>query len=198
MALTFSVDIWDFLGWSDTFAQSAFTERQRSYTRRLKLRELSTPQMVVQGAAHAAGLDRDEVTGLIADTTLPRSPVIRIARDARSVSIGRGAAPGAAEVWLVRYDPKAREVKIKTGESRGKTVTETNVVRELVKLGAWRGGLKSFSLPDYKPPVTPASAAQPAGSATPVPIAPTPPEVLRTAVIVQLAHGGKVLAALHD
>ncbi len=194
LGLTFSVDIWDFLGWSDTFAQPEFTARQRTYVRRLKLREMSTPQMVVQGAAHSAGLDKEEIDGLIDDAKGPKTPLVTLSRGARRVAIGRGSAhEGGADVWLVRYDPKIREVKVKTGESRGKTVLEVNVVRELTRLGVWRGTGKSYPIPAYTPPSPPAAAT--AAASPPTTTGPTPaPEVLKTAVIVQSAHGGKVLA----
>src|SRR3712207_3898755 len=57
LALTFAVDYWDYLGWPDSFAQPAFTERQDRYRRALRLRMLGTPQVVVDGQAHATGLD---------------------------------------------------------------------------------------------------------------------------------------------
>ena len=31
IALTFPVDYWDYLGWRDTFAKPAFSDRQRNY-----------------------------------------------------------------------------------------------------------------------------------------------------------------------
>lgn len=194
LALTFSVDIWDFLGWSDTFAQPEFTARQRAYVKRLRLREMSTPQMVVQGAARSAGLDADEVAGLIADAHRSKTPSVVFAKGLKRVSISAGRTDGGgADVWLVRYDPKTRTVNIKTGESRGKTVSETNVVRQLVRLGVWRGAAKSFSLPSYTPPAAPSSAA-----GAPSAPAPVSSETLKAAVIVQAPHGGKVLALGRD
>ena len=194
LALTFSVDIWDFLGWPDTFAQPEFTARQRAYVKRLKLREMSTPQMLVQGAAHSPGLDPDEIGGLIDDAETPRMPTVNIAKGSRRVSISLGYVDGRpADVWLVRYDPKVRSVSIKTGESRGKTVTETNVVRQLVRLGSWIGAAKSFALPTYAPPTSVAAN----GSSASVPVAPLP-ETLKAAVIVQAAHGGEVLSVSRD
>ena len=65
VALTFSVDIWDYTGWSDTFAQPEFTARQQAYVKRMKLREIYTPEIVVDGAAEAAGSDKDAVATLI-------------------------------------------------------------------------------------------------------------------------------------
>ena len=33
VALEFHVDYWDYIGWKDRFAQSAFTDRQKAYSR---------------------------------------------------------------------------------------------------------------------------------------------------------------------
>ena len=195
LALTFSVDIWDFLGWPDTFAQPEFTARQRAYVKRLKLREMSTPEMVVQGAAHSPGLDADEVSGLIDNADRAKTPTVTIAKGAKSVSISRGyTVGGAVDVWLVRYDPKTRAVNIKTGESRGKTVTETNVVRQLVRLGSWTGAAKSYLIPVDSPPAALGSSAPTTPAPSPSPGVQVSHEILKAAVIIQSAHGGKVLA----
>src|SRR5579872_4118577 len=53
LALTFPVDYWDYLGWRDTYAQPAFSDRQKAYAKALGLREVFTPQVVVDGIAQA-------------------------------------------------------------------------------------------------------------------------------------------------
>jgi hypothetical protein len=61
-----------------------------------------------------------------------------------------GAAPGraqAADVLLVRYDPRTLEVSVRRGENAGKTLPHRNIVRELVRLGGWNGQSERFSLP---------------------------------------------------
>ena len=65
LALTFPVDYWDYLGWSDTFAKPEFTARQKAYVARLELREPYTPQVVVDGRAQAGGLQNEKVERLI-------------------------------------------------------------------------------------------------------------------------------------
>src|SRR6185369_15752979 len=49
LVLTFPVDYWDYLGWSDTFAKPEYAERQKAYVAKLSLREPYTPQIVVDG-----------------------------------------------------------------------------------------------------------------------------------------------------
>ena len=176
LALTFAVDYWDYLGWSDTFAKPEFSARQKAYEQRLALRDLYTPQFVIDGRRQAAGAEAKTVQALV--HKIPHDdgagPRLRWARHAR-VTVGRGRRPpGGADVWLVRYEPAVQKVVVKRGETRGQTVLERNVVRQLVKLGAWSGREKTYALPADGPE---------AGA-------------LKSSVIVQAAKGGPILAVL--
>jgi hypothetical protein len=173
LPLTFSVDYWDYLGWPDTFAKPEFAERQKAYVARLGLREPYTPQVVVDGAAQAAGSKTDKVDALVAEAAKARrNPAdIHFVNDKR-VYVGSARAPkGGGEVWLIRYDPREQDVAVKSGDNKGQTIPEKNVVRELIRLGSWRGKPVAFRLP------------------------PASEEGLRTAVVLQAGRGGRVLAA---
>src|SRR5688572_18906431 len=50
IAISLSVDYWDYLGWKDTLASSKFSERQKAYAKALGNGMVYTPQMVVNGA----------------------------------------------------------------------------------------------------------------------------------------------------
>ncbi|WP_332765082.1 DUF1223 domain-containing protein [Phenylobacterium sp.] len=173
LALTFPVDYWDYLGWSDTFAKPEFADRQRAYVTRLSLREPYTPQVVVDGHAQAGGLQTDKVDKLLATAANDsrRAPDMAFI-GLRRVDVGSGPVPrGGAEVWLVRYDPRAQDVVVKKGDNRGQTVAHRNVVREIRRLGSWRGRPTAYRLP---PPTE---------------------DGLATAVLVQGPDGGRILAA---
>ena len=83
IALTYPVGIWDYLGWDDTFAKPEFSERQKAYVARLKLREPYTPQMVIDGEAQAGGLQAEKVDRLVVQALagqageLPEQPAFR-------------------------------------------------------------------------------------------------------------------------
>ncbi len=173
LALTFSVDYWDYLGWADTFAKPEFTQRQKAYVAKLALREPYTPQVVVDGAAQTVGSKADKVDQLVvqAGKGARNSPDIHFVGETR-VYVGSAHAPkGGGEAWLIRYDPREQGVAVKTGDNKGQTIPQKNVVRELVRLGAWRGKPTSFRLP------------------------PALEEGLKTLVLVQAAHGGRVIGA---
>ena len=173
LALTFPVDYWDYLGWSDTFAKPEFTARQKAYVARLELREPYTPQVVVDGHAQAGGLQTEKVERLVAQAAKgPHDPPDMAFIGQRRVDVGSGKVPrGGAEVWMVRYDPREQDVVVKKGDNRGQTVQHRNVVREIKRLGAWKGRPTAYRLPQ-------------AGE-----------EDLQTAVIVQGADGGRIIAA---
>ncbi len=171
LALTVGVDYWDYLGWPDTFARPEFTDRQRAYARKLALREVYTPQVVVDGRVQASGVKDDAVEALIAAALkAPINPPDMIFMGARRAAVGSGPSPrGGADVWLIRYDPREQEVTPRRGDNKGQTLVQRNVVREIVRLGAWRGRPTAYRLPAAKE------------------------DGLAMAVIVQAPKGGKIL-----
>jgi hypothetical protein len=173
LPLTFAVDYWDYLGWPDTFAKPEFSDRQRAYMAHFSQHDVYTPQLVVDGRQQGPALPADKAEALVRQSVRgPKDPPDIGFVGSGRVLIGSGPDPhGGADVWLVRYDPREQSVQVKSGENRGQTVAERNVVRELVRLGGWTGRPKSFHLP----------APQADG--------------LRTAVLVQAAHGGRIVGA---
>lgn len=174
LALTFAVDYWDYLGWPDTFARPEFTERQRAYARKLALREVYTPQVVVDGRVQASGVKGEAVEALVAAALkTPVYPPDMIFMGERRVAVGSGPSPrGGADVWLIRYDPREQEVTPRRGDNRGQTLVQKNVVRQVVRLGGWRGKPTAYRIPA------------------------TDLEGMAMAVIVQAPKGGKILAVL--
>lgn len=174
LALTYSVDYWDYLGWTDTFARPEFTERQRAYARKLALREVYTPQVVVDGRVQASGVKGEAVEALVASALkTPLYAPDMIFMGERRVAVGSGPSPrGGADVWLIRYDPREQEVTPRKGDNRGQTLVQKNVVREVVRIGGWRGKPTAYRIPA------------------------TELEGLAMAVLVQAPKGGKILAVL--
>jgi hypothetical protein len=169
LALSFGVTYWDNQGWKDTFGQQAFTDRQWAYAKGLRHSNVATPQVVVNGRLDTVGQTVGQIDqALHAAPLAAGGPEVRLAAGEVAVS---GPAPAkAAAVWLVRYDPNIEQIPVKRGENTGKTLPIKNAVRQLVRLGAWSGGDKSYPLP-----------AGPAG--------------LKTAVLLQAGPGGPILAA---
>lgn len=145
LMLSFAVTYWDYLGWKDTFGSPQFTARQWDYAHAFDRGEVFTPEVVVDGRADVVGVEKGEIEALMAKLgRAAPGPDVRI--EAGKAMIGAGAA-NAANVWLVRYDPRVLQVPIGRGENAGVTLPHKNVVRELVKLGDWNGKAESFALP---------------------------------------------------
>jgi len=171
IALSFGVTYWDDLGWKDTFAKDQYTRRQWDYARGLHHANVFTPQVVVNGRRDGVGANPADFAALVhAGDRGPGGPAVSV--DGGFVSLAAAPAPPrAADVWLARYDPRIVQVPIKRGENGGKTLPHRNVVRELVRLGAWSGPAERLALPPSADPN------------------------LKTAIFVQLPGGGPILAA---
>jgi hypothetical protein len=172
LALSFGVTYWDDLGWKDTFAKREYTERQWNYARAFHTPNVFTPQVVVNGRVNGVGADRREFDELVrrGDRGVA-GPHLNLERN--FVAVGAGVAPAqGAEVLLVRFDPRVVNVPIRRGENGGRTLPHRNVVKELVILGTWTGAAARFALPPAKDPA------------------------LVTAILIQTAKAGPILAAI--
>ena len=171
LALSFGVTYWDDLGWKDTFASKAYTDRQWDYAHGLRHPNVFTPQIVINGRKDVVGTTLGEIDRAAkALPPLSGGPSVTVAAD--TVSLGASAKPTKpATVWLVRYDPAIVQVPIKRGENTGKTLPHRNVVRELTKLGVFNGSAQTLRLP---------LSVQ---------------TNLKTAILIQVGPGGPILAA---
>jgi hypothetical protein len=145
LALSFSVTYWDRLGWKDTFGKPEFTQRQYDYARALH-GEAYTPEVIVNGRSDLVGNVKSDIERRIAGQQPLMGPALSLSSG--KLTIAAGAPPAhAADVWLVRYDPRLVNVAIGRGENAGTTLPHKNVVHELTKLGAWNGNAETFAVP---------------------------------------------------
>ena len=146
LALSFAVTYWDYLGWKDIFAHPAFTARQREYATAMRRPNVFTPQMVVNGRGVLVGSRKSEAEQAIRRyrRTAP-GPSVEVAEG--RIEIGAGPAARPANVWLIRYDPQVRQVAVRRGENRGRTLPHRNIVREVHLLGKWQGKPATFAVP---------------------------------------------------
>lgn len=143
VALELHVDLWDYIGWRDPFAQRAFTERQRAYVRALQHRYVYTPQLVIDGRYHEVGSNRSAVLRHIERARAQHAPGPEIELIASpnqtnpSVRVS-GPATGSNAVWHVVFDPR-QETQVERGENRGRRLVNTNIVRKWQLLGRFTG-----------------------------------------------------------
>lgn len=175
ITLTYAVDYWDYLGWADTYAKPEFSQRQQAYTAWLKLRDVYTPQVIIDGRVQLSGTKRDDVTDAVqkALSTRDYPPDIQFVGGNRVLIGSSQRSVGRTDVLLVRYDPDVNEVAVKRGDNKGLTLSQPNMVREVVKIGTWNGRPLRLALP--------ADAPRHAG--------------LRAVVLVQSQKTGRILGA---
>ena len=154
VALSFSIDYWDYLGWRDTLGSPANSERQRGYARARGDGRVYTPQIVVNGITHVNGADEEAVREAVtsAEKRLGKSKVpITMRADGDTLIVDVGAAPEgsdrrSATVWLA-IAKEQEKVAITRGENRGKELTYHHPVRELTPIGMWEGDAITLRLP---------------------------------------------------
>jgi hypothetical protein len=149
VAMSFPVDYWDYIGWRDTLASSASTARQKAYAAAHGDAHVYTPQAVVDGIAGVVGSDREELEHAISvdkghDGALTLPVQLSHVGGRLVIEVPAGAG-GPAGVFALRV-ARAKTVRIGRGENAGRSVTYTNVVRAIDKLGDWTGDLATFEL----------------------------------------------------
>lgn len=150
IALSFHVDYWNYLGWSDPFSSATATNRQRSYRAALGLRYVYTPQMVIGGDDQAVGSHRDTVLRAIENARADKRVSIDISypnKETAVITVGAGdAPPQPAAIWLFAYD-RRHSTEIRRGENSGVQLVNTNVVRVTRQIGKWTGKKMKIVLP---------------------------------------------------
>jgi hypothetical protein len=151
IALTYAVDYWDYLGWEDTFARPEFEARQRAYQAAMRLRNVYTPQVVIDGRHQMSGVAGEAIEAAVEAEGQRRvfPPEVEFRESGDAVGVGSGRPPsGGAEVWAVTYTPGPQTVTVQEGDNRGQQVRHVNVVRRLIRLGDWTGRPILLDLPD--------------------------------------------------
>jgi hypothetical protein len=146
LALTMPVNYWDYLGWRDTLAKEAYTQRQQAYAAARGDRQIYTPQLIVNGMDDVVGSQASAIEAARKSTSqsLAASSVpVSISQSGGKVHVEAGSAPDGSvhrsgKIWLV-YFSSSVSVDIGRGENSGRQVIYTNVVRALASAGAWSG-----------------------------------------------------------
>ncbi|TMV76840.1 DUF1223 domain-containing protein [Thioclava sp. BHET1] len=140
--LALHVDYWDYIGWTDPYGQTAFTQRQKAYARAIGSRSIYTPQMVIDGVERIEGAHPMDVAELIQEHRADTAQVdLQLNRKGSALTVAATAAQPfdkPVNVQLVRYIPEKTQ-KILRGENAGETISYYNIVTEWKTLGRWDG-----------------------------------------------------------
>ncbi|KAL6250950.1 hypothetical protein RBB50_001158 [Rhinocladiella similis] len=155
LLLTFDVTYWNpSSGWEDTFGSSQWDARQRQYVTKWGRKGLFTPQIVVDGVSDGIGATKDEVNQIIAQAMEKRNAmtwalgVDRVGDELRLAS-ELSEADMVYDVLIVTYEPQVQTIKVGKGPNKGKKVPHRNVVKDVGKIGEWKGGIEAIPLPDF-------------------------------------------------
>ena len=156
IALSFPVSYWDYIGWKDTLASMASTRRQKAYASSRGDGLIYTPQAIVDGIDAQPGSDRDAIlkaTKTLKDGSSVLTVPLTLSENGGMLKIavgeGKGADLGPAGVYVLRV-AHAETVQVGRGENSGKSLTYTNVVRALERIGDWTGHAQTFDIHELK------------------------------------------------
>lgn len=143
IGLALHVDYWDYIGWTDEYADPFHTTRQRIYARRGGRDMIYTPQMVVNGQQDIVGARREQLERVI-DAHLGAPPMAQVSAtrtgDTVSVQVAPVDLPSGTvyDVRVVQYTP-LRHASIRRGELAGRELDYANVVDAWHAGGQWDG-----------------------------------------------------------
>lgn len=151
--LSFHVDYWNRLGWTDPFSSSEYSERQRSYASQLNLESVYTPQLVVNGEYELVGSNRSNAETAIKKALKERSQVqidisdVKIAGN-RVSFISTVSGEYKKTDLLAAIVQKQATTKVRAGENGGATLSHINIVRAFSTQAAAQKNTFQLTIPD--------------------------------------------------
>jgi hypothetical protein len=149
VALSYHVDYWNYLGWTDTLSSKENTERQYGYAHSMGRSGVYTPQAIINGREHVKGMDLDAINGKIGSLSSAGQglsvPVsARMNNDEIEIEIGAGQ--GRADV-VVAYFTKQEQIDVMRGENSGRQIEYWHSVYDVQTVGMWDGKALKITLP---------------------------------------------------
>lgn len=145
LVLSFHVTYWDSNAFRDPFSAQANTERQNDYGRSLHVRDVGTPQLIVNGSQSLLGPQFADVQKVLAAASDAEFAVkVGLSRQPdSSFMLSLDGAAGDAEVWEIRY-VKHSVTPVRGGENKGQTLETFNNVTHFRRLGRFAAGTQSL------------------------------------------------------
>ena len=153
VTIAYHVDYWNYLGWEDTLSSKENTDRQYGYAKTLGIRNVFTPQIVLNGMRNTKLTDPERIVkelGSLRGTRegMPVQISAVLSPQEMAITVGTGAVSGVEKAdVVVAYFRKRSPVEIQRGENQGKTITYRNAVTKLETVGMWEGKTMTVKLP---------------------------------------------------
>ena len=156
IALSEHVDYWNRLGWADPYSSALFSQRQSEYSQAFGLRDIYTPQMVVDGKAEFVGSNIKRAHELITEAVnAPKAKldiVLAFKAQAKEIpvtvsiqSLPEITAGDSAEVLLAIAESNLNS-NVLRGENSGRKLAHTAVVRKLQNIGKIDTAKQNFQI----------------------------------------------------
>lgn len=136
--LSFHVDYWNRLGWTDPYSKEVFSERQRWYASQFSSSRVYTPQMIVNGTTEFVGSNASKAESAINNALKSKSLYAVSASkivandDEIKFSFKIDGANASGKILRVALIQKQTQQNVKAGENRNKNLRHINVVREFL------------------------------------------------------------------
>ncbi|MCZ6506766.1 MAG: DUF1223 domain-containing protein [Acidobacteria bacterium] len=139
--LSFHVDYWNYIGWTDPFSAAAWSERQRRYATSFSSDRVYTPQLIVDGQSECVGAYRREVGRHIENAARRAAEgeiELRLDGGAAGSTLVVSAAllpaaPTGANLLAAVFET-GLETAVGRGENARRTLRNDHVVRRLISL----------------------------------------------------------------
>ena len=152
IALSEHVDYWNQLGWKDPFSSAEFSQRQTDYALALSMKDIYTPQMIVDGQTAFVGSNLDAARQAIAkaarspkadvNLTLKTATPKAIKLTVQIDNVPDVAQGDSADVMLAITESGLLS-QVLRGENSGRKLMHAAVTRKLIRIGTIKG--KAFS-----------------------------------------------------
>jgi hypothetical protein len=132
--LSFHVDYWNRLGWTDSFSSSVYSARQQWYSRHIPKATVYTPQLVINGRAEVVGNKKKLVDALVQKELTAKAfasvSIENITIDNHELSFYYKASNITTEQVLnIAVVQKEATTNIRAGENKGIQLSNRNIVR---------------------------------------------------------------------
>ncbi len=133
--LAYHVDYWDRLGWKDSFSSARNSHRQYQYAKWLRLNNVYTPQIVVNGSEEFIGSEEKSLRNAIQNALSQTSQnhlEVTIKKQSHtdiSLSYQTGNQIQNNNLIIAKVSPNATN-KIEPGENKGRTLRHVQIVKD--------------------------------------------------------------------
>jgi hypothetical protein len=150
-ALSFHVDYWNRLGWTDPFSTKEYSERQSEYASQMQHGSVYTPQIIVNGSTEFVGSDASRLQKALSASLNTKTEA---GFKTLTATVQNNEAPKVKFSLEGNYTgckinfalvALSETTSIKRGENGGVTLTNENVVRQFISKTATQDGEINFN-----------------------------------------------------